>query len=126
MKKVITLLSALLIGFCCYAEKVGEKIHYLNANLEYSRTETFLTRVDPIVGKDGYYNVELSTVISPAGGNSVVGMFTFVTHYTLKEKDSITLYKSDYYSTKPQTLIVKKISNNEIEFSSATDVLNEE
>lgn len=126
MKKIIAILALLFIGFCCYAEKVGEKIYYLNAPLSYRTTDTYLTKVEPVIGKDGYYNVEITTVISPAGSSSAVGLFTFSTHYTLKEKDSITLYKSDFYSTKATTLIVKKITNNEVDFASATDVLNEE
>lgn len=126
MKKIITLLALLFISISCFAEKVGEKIYYLNAPLSYRTTDTYLTKVEPVIGKDGYYNVEITTVISPAGSSSAVGLFTFTTNYTLKEKDSITLYKSDFYSTKAQTLVVKKIANNEIEFSSATDILNEE
>jgi hypothetical protein len=105
---------------------VGEKIKYENASLNFSSTDTYLTKVEPLM--NGFYNVEITTIISPAGSRSAVGMFTFTTSYTLKEKDKITLYESNYFSssTKTITLIVSKISNNEIEFSTISDYLNEE
>ncbi len=126
MKRLSIILILFLISFSCFAEKVGEKIKYENASLNFSSTDTYLTKVEPLM--NGFYNVEITTIISPAGSRSAVGMFTFTTSYTLKEKDKITLYESNYFSssTKTITLIVSKISNNEIEFSTISDYLNEE
>ena len=126
MKKLIIFLILLIFNICCFAEKVGEEIYYVNTPLEYSSTDTYLTKVEPVMGSDGYYSVELTTIVSPAGSTSAVGLFTIMTHYILKEKDKIVLYKNDFRSKKPTTLVVSKIANNEIEFSTISDILNSE
>lgn len=125
MGKKFLFLLLLFSCFCSYAEKVGEKLSYDNTSLGPIIEYTLLTRVEPIGDKDGYYNVELTSVTMPARGNSVVGTFTLTTHHIVKQNDKITLFKSGYYPL-PITLIVSKIRNNEIEFSSISDVLNEE
>ena len=123
MKKLILLFLILSISLSCYATKVGGKIYYRNGDLEFASVETYLTKVEPAL-KEGYYDVELTSIIAPAGGKSAVGLFTYVTHYVLKEKDKIVLY--DYFDSKPTTIVVSKVSNNEIEFSTVEELLNKE
>ena len=123
MKKLVLLFLILSISLSCYATKVGGKIYYRNGDLEFASVETYLTKVEPAL-KEGYYDVELTSIIAPAGGKSAVGLFTYVTHYVLKEKDKIVLY--DYFDSKPTTIVVSKVSNNEIEFSTVEELLNKE
>lgn len=123
MKKKLILIFLSIISCSVYSEKVGEEIYYSNAPIIYRRVQTYLTKVAPI-NESEYYNVELTSIVSPA--DSAVGKFTFTTHYVLKEKDSITLYDGDFTGRKPHRMIVKKISTNEIQFSTAVEVLNEE
>lgn len=123
MKKLILLFLILSISLSCYATKVGGKIYYRNGDLGFASVETYLTKVEPAL-KEGYYDVELTSIIAPAGGKSAVGLFTYVTHYVLKEKDKIVLY--DYFDSKPTTIVVSKVSNNEIEFSTVEELLNKE
>ena len=125
MKKTIFLLTLFTISISCWATKVGEKLFYQNSNLGYQSVETYLTKVEPNI-KEGYYNVDITSIICPAGEKSAVGLFTYTTHYTLKEKDRIVLYESNFLTSTSKTLLVSKISNNEIEFSTAASVLNEE
>ena len=123
MKKLVLLFLILSISLSCYATKVGGKIYYRNGDLEFASVETYLTKVEPAL-KEGYYDVELTSIIAPAGGKSAVGLFTYVTHYVLKEKDKIVLY--DYFDSKPTTIVVSKVSNNEIEFSTVEELLIKE
>ena len=123
MKKIILFLILFTISISCYAITVGEKINYRTTDLAYTNVDTYLTKVEP-TGKDGYYYVEITSIVSPA--KSAVGMFAFATHYYVKLKDKITLYKSDYFSVTPITLIISNISNNEIVLSTAAELLNEE
>lgn len=125
MKKIVLLFLFLSISLSCYATKVGAKVYYRNSDLGFASVETYLTKVEPAL-KEGYYDVELTSIIAPAGDKSAVGLFTYVTHYVLKEKDKIVLYESNYFSSKATTLVVSKISNNEIEFSTAAELLNKE
>ena len=123
MKKIFLLFVLFSITISCYAIKIGEKVNYRTTNLEYTNVDTYLTKVEP-AEKEGYYYVEMSSIVAPA--KSAVGMFSFTTHYYVQLKDKITLYKSDYFSTSPITLVITKIDNNEIVLSTATEVLNEE
>ena len=123
MKKIILLFLILSISLSCYATKVGGEIYYRNGDLDFASVRTYLTKVEPAL-KEGYYDIELTSIIAPAGGKSAVGLFTYVTHYVLKEKDKIVLY--DYFDSKPTTIVVSKVSNNEIEFSTVEELLNKE
>ena len=124
MKKIILFFFVSCISLSCYATKVGEKIYYRNSDLKFASVETYLTKVEPV--NNGYYEVELTSIISPAGDKSAVGLFTYTTHYILKENSNIVLYESNYFSSSTKTLVVSKISNNEIEFSTASAILNKE
>lgn len=121
MKKILSLFLLFIGSLSCYATKVGEEIYYRNSNFGYASVDTYLTKVEPSE-KIGYYNIDITSIISPAGYNSAVGLFTYTTHYFLKEKDKIILYRS----STAKTLVVSKISNNEIVFSTVESVLNEE
>lgn len=126
MIKKIFFCFLIFASFFSYAEKVGEEISYYNSKLASITDYTLLTRVEPMSDREGHYSVELTSIIMPAGGNSVVGTFTLTTHYTVKVNDKITLFNSGYPYSTPITLIISKIKNNEIEFSTISDVLNEE
>lgn len=129
MKKIILFLVLLFSTISCFAEKVGDKIYYRNANFEFNRVDTYITKVQKDE-RENYYLLEITSIICPGGGSSIVGVFTFTTNYCVKEKDKIILYQlllsSIGFTIKPTTLVITKLSDNEVEFSTMQNILNEE
>lgn len=113
MKKKIILVLFLFIGISVFATEVGEHIFYQPINLSFGTQNTYLSKVTP--ANDGYFYVDITTIVSPGGSNSAVGVFTFTASYYLKEGDEITLYKYSFISgSSPVVMQVTKISNNSI------------
>lgn len=101
----------------CYATDVGERIEYRANNIEYGSSNSYVTKVKPS-DKQGYYDVEITDIIQPAGKNSVVGTFVCTSNYILKQGDEITLYIDALIAITPIKVYVSSISNNKIEFTS--------
>lgn len=118
MKKIlIVVLSVFLGGFLCYATDVGERIQYRANNIEYGSSNSYVSKVKPS-DKQGFYDVEITDIIQPAGKDSAVGVFVCTSNYILKQGDEITLYIPTMFAITPKKLYVSSISNNKIEFTS--------
>ncbi len=125
MKKIIFIITLFLSTIYCYSNSVGDLLKYHAVGYKFSKVTTFLTKVEPLF-KDGYYNIEITSIISPASGDSVIGTFTITSCYTVKENDKISLYYDNVFTLEKIILVVTKISNNEIELKTLNEILKEE
>ena len=114
-KKLFLFYFLLSLSVFCFGTEVGQEIPYPPINTTFSDQGIFLTKVEPAM-QEGYFYVEITTIISPSGSNSAVGIFTISTNYYLKEGDEITLYKYNPFSgNTPIKETVTSIKANSIE-----------